>query len=88
MRFRRERRAPPGGARPSRNSGARIAGQERHATDDHPALDDGEVDERQIALHLALSMRTVENHRANLMGKLGVASRVELVNYAEEHDLI
>ena len=43
---------------------------------------------RQIALHLALSMRTVENHRANLMGKLGVASRVELVNYAEEHDLI
>ena len=43
---------------------------------------------RQIALHLTLSMRTVENHRANLMGKLGVASRVELVNYAEEHDLI
>lgn len=43
---------------------------------------------RQIALHLALSMRTVENHRANLMGKLGVASRVELVNYAEEHDLL
>ena len=43
---------------------------------------------RQIAVHLALSMRTVENHRANLMGKLGVASRVELVNYAEEHDLI
>ena len=43
---------------------------------------------RQIAVHLALSMRTVENHRANLMGKLGVASRVELVNYAEENDLI
>jgi two-component system response regulator NreC len=43
---------------------------------------------RQIASLLGLSMRTVENHRANLMGKLGLASRVELVNYAEEHDLL
>ena len=33
-------------------------------------------------------MRTVENHRANLMGKLGLDSRVELVNYAEEHHLL
>jgi len=43
---------------------------------------------RQIAGLLGLSMRTVENHRANLMGKLGLASRVELVNYAEEHSLL
>lgn len=43
---------------------------------------------RQIADLLALSVRTVENHRANLMGKLGLVSRVELVTYAEEHDLI
>lgn len=43
---------------------------------------------RQIAELLGLSIRTVENHRANLMGKLGLASRVELVNYAEEHDLL
>lgn len=43
---------------------------------------------RQIAGLLGLSMRTVENHRANLMGKLGLESRVELVNYAEEHDLL
>ena len=34
-------------------------------------------------------MRTVENHRANLMGKLGLASRVEpAVNFAEEHKLL
>lgn len=43
---------------------------------------------RQIADLLDLSIRTVENHRANLMGKLGLASRVELVHYAEEHDLL
>jgi two-component system response regulator NreC len=43
---------------------------------------------RQIAGLLGLSMRTVENHRANLLGKLGLVSRVELVNYAEEHGLL
>jgi len=43
---------------------------------------------RQIAGLLGLSMRTVENHRANLMGKLGLSSRVELVNYAEEQRLL
>ena len=43
---------------------------------------------RQIAELLALSIRTVESHRANLMGKLGLSSRVELVTYAEEHGLL
>ena len=43
---------------------------------------------RQIADLLGLSVRTVENHRANLLGKLGLSSRVELVSYAEEHDLM
>jgi len=43
---------------------------------------------RQIAGLLGLSTRTVESHRANLMGKLGLTSRVELVEYAEEHDLM
>lgn len=43
---------------------------------------------RQSAEVLGISVRTVENHRANLMGKLGIASRVELVSYAEEHELL
>ena len=43
---------------------------------------------RQSADVLGLSVRTVENHRANLMGKLGVSSRVELVSYADEHKLL
>ena len=43
---------------------------------------------RQIAEDLGLSVRTVEGHRANLMGKLGVSSRVELVTYAEAKGLI
>jgi two-component system response regulator NreC len=43
---------------------------------------------RQMADHLSISVRTVESHRANLMGKLGLRSRVELVRYAKENKLI
>lgn len=43
---------------------------------------------KQVAELLSISVRTVENHRANLMAKLGLASRVELVSYAEDHELI
>ncbi len=42
---------------------------------------------RQIAEALSISIRTVESHRANLMGKLNLRSRVELVRYAKEHGL-
>jgi len=43
---------------------------------------------RQVAEALNLSVRTVESHRANLMDKLGLHSRVELVRYASEHKLL
>ena len=43
---------------------------------------------RQIAEALCLSVRTVESHRANIMGKLALDSRVELVHYAMEHGLL
>jgi len=40
---------------------------------------------RQMADELGLSVRTVESHRANIMGKLGLTSRAELVRWAVEH---
>ncbi len=43
---------------------------------------------RQIAEVLSLSVRTVESHRANLTGKLGVSDRAQLVRYATEHELL
>jgi two-component system, NarL family, response regulator NreC len=42
---------------------------------------------RQIASALSISVRTVETHRSNLMEKLNLHSRAELVQYADEHDL-
>jgi two-component system, NarL family, response regulator NreC len=43
---------------------------------------------RQIGEKLCISVRTVESHRANIMEKLNLNSRVELVRYAREHDLL
>ena len=43
---------------------------------------------RQIADSLSISIRTVEGHRSNLMGKLNVKSRLELVRYARKHGLV
>jgi two-component system, NarL family, response regulator NreC len=42
---------------------------------------------RQMADRLGLSPRTVEGYRASLTGKLGMRSRVDLMNYAEQHGL-
>ena len=43
---------------------------------------------KQIAELLHLSEKTVENHRANAMRKLGMRDRVELVRYAIRRGLI
>ncbi len=43
---------------------------------------------RQIGEVLSISVRTVEGHRANLLQKLGLRTRVELVRYARERGLI
>lgn len=43
---------------------------------------------RQIAEALGIAVRTVESHRANLMGKLGLHNRVELVRYARKLGLL
>jgi DNA-binding NarL/FixJ family response regulator len=43
---------------------------------------------RQIAEILTVSEKTVESHRANVLGKLGMRDRVELVRYAIRRGLI
>ena len=43
---------------------------------------------RQIGDELGISVRTVEGHRANIYGKLGLRNRVELVRYAKEYRLM
>ncbi|MCB0208434.1 MAG: response regulator transcription factor [Anaerolineae bacterium] len=43
---------------------------------------------RQMAEVLSISVRTVEGHRANLMGKLNLQGRVELVRYARDHNIL
>lgn len=43
---------------------------------------------RQMANKLSISIRTVESHRGNLMNKLEMRSRVDLVRYATDHNLV
>ncbi len=43
---------------------------------------------KQIGVELAISDRTVQNHLANMFGKLGVASRTEAVTAALQRGLI
>jgi DNA-binding NarL/FixJ family response regulator len=45
-------------------------------------------DTRQIAAALTISERTVETHIGNLLGKLGVTSRAEVVAWVWHHGLI
>jgi DNA-binding NarL/FixJ family response regulator len=40
---------------------------------------------REIGELLFISVRTVENHRANIMGKLGLRKNIDLVKYAIRH---
>ncbi|MFQ5737574.1 MAG: response regulator transcription factor [Acidobacteriota bacterium] len=42
----------------------------------------------EVARKLAISERTVETHRANLMGKLGARSRAQMVRFAIQNGLL
>ncbi|TAK20682.1 MAG: response regulator transcription factor [Chloroflexota bacterium] len=42
----------------------------------------------EIADRLVISIKTVETHRAHILGKLGMRKRAELVEYARTHGLI
>jgi DNA-binding NarL/FixJ family response regulator len=43
---------------------------------------------KQIAAELFISVKTVERHRQNILGKLGMSDRVELTRYAIRRGLI
>ena len=43
---------------------------------------------KQIAAALHVSEKTVESHRANVLSKLGMRDRVELVRYAIRRGLV
>jgi two-component system response regulator NreC len=43
---------------------------------------------RQVADELSISVRTAEGHRGNIMSKLGLRSRLDLVAYAQKHSLL
>jgi len=43
---------------------------------------------KDVATALAISVRTVETHRASIMRKLEIKSIVELVHYAVRHNLV
>ena len=42
----------------------------------------------QIAAGLGLSVKTINNHRASILAKLGVHSTADLVRYAMRHNLV
>lgn len=74
------------------------SGPDKSDGDEEPELSPREVDvlrllaqgytNRQAADRLAISVRTVEYHRANIAKKLQVSGRVGLVRYAEEHGIL
>lgn len=43
---------------------------------------------RQVAEELGLAVKTVVNHRTNVMSKLGIRSRVDLVKYAIRRQIV
>jgi DNA-binding NarL/FixJ family response regulator len=43
---------------------------------------------KEIATTLVLSLKTIESHRANILGKLGMRDRVDLTRYAIRRGLI
>ena len=75
-----------------------LPGADGAGADDRDALTPRELDvvkliaeaytNRQIAEILKVSEKTVESHRANVLAKLGMRDRVELVRYAIRRGLI
>jgi len=43
---------------------------------------------KEIAFNLAISLRTVETHRANMMRKLNISSMAEMVRFAVRNHIV
>ena len=85
------------GERPVLSPGLQQAPQQPQARPPHEALSAREFQVlqgwlaghtvEQVAQHLRLSAKTVANHQTAIRQKLGVATAVELVRYAQQHRL-
>lgn len=84
-RFRNQQDAPveePGGE--SKEAESPLSPREREVLD----LTAQGMTAREVAGALDISSNTVERHRANIMAKLGISNRAQLVRYAVESGLV
>ena len=66
------------------NNGSILTGRERMVLQ---LLAEGQRS-KEIAYDLAISLRTVETHRANMMRKLNMSSMAEMVRFAVRHHIV
>ncbi|MRS03243.1 response regulator transcription factor, partial [bacterium] len=77
-------------ARPVKNEGARFSDPDSLTEREKEILTlivQGYTN-REMGDSLKISVRTIETHRSNIMEKLNLHSRVDLVRYAKEHNLL
>jgi DNA-binding NarL/FixJ family response regulator len=72
------------GAKTTATGYERLSGREREVL---KLLADG-LTLKEIATRLVLSVKTVDNHKTNMMRKLNLHDRIEVIKYAIQRNLI